>query len=277
MSTNDQSNAPLHPDDHPVDPKLQGIDYSEETNVSRIHESILREKVEPREGMEPVPLWMIGVIMGTILAGGIYLGMYSGGFRADVYDERPGGFSAQESKGKGGGPNQAGAVAATDPAADLLKIGKRQYNNNCMACHQATGLGVAGQYPPLVKSDYVLGPERRLISVVLNGLEGPLTVQGCAFNGPMAVWGKTMNDKQIAAVLTYIRQEWGNSAPPLSPEQVQAVRKENESRSKCWSEAELKALSDTPVPGAGAAPTPAPAAVTTAPPAAAPASAPQKK
>jgi mono/diheme cytochrome c family protein len=147
---------------------------------------------------------------------------------------------------------------ALDPTAELIKIGKREFAANCASCHQPTGMGVAGQYPPLAKSEWVQGHERRVISILLHGLEGPVTVEGAVYNGAMPPWGKSKNDKQIAAILTYVRQEWGNSAAPISPEQVKAVRAEESARSKVWSEAELNALPKDPVPGA-MAPAAAPA------------------
>ena len=254
MSTHPADSTVPHPEDAKLDPRLVGVDYSEDINVARIHESILREKVEPREGMEPVSLWMMTIIMLTVLGGGIYLGMYSGGFRGDVYDEKPGAFSNSEvGKGRGPGSNQAAVTAAADPAAELLKLGKRQYSNNCASCHQATGMGLPNQNPPLVKSEYVSGSDRRLIAILLHGMEGPVTVLGAGYNGAMPAWGKNMNDRQIAAVLTFVRQQWGNTSAAISTEEVQAVRKELESRGKCWTDAELKALPETPVQPATAA------------------------
>jgi len=259
MSTHDEdpNSAPQPPSEE--NPKLQGIDYAEGVNVRGIHESILREKIEPQEGMEPVPLWLMAVIMCTLFAGGIYLGLFSGGFRSDVFDENAGtAFSL--GAGKAGVEAAATANAAPeDPAVAQLKLGKRTFTNNCASCHQPTGMGVPGQYPPLVKSEWVLGPERRVAAIVLYGLEGPVTVQGAIYNGAMPVWGKNLNDKQIAAVLTYVRQTWGNTAPAITPEQVKTVRDENATRAKAWCEAELKALPETPVPGGSSAPAAVPA------------------
>lgn len=208
----------------------EDIDYGESENVSRIHEQIRREKSDPGQGNEPLPLWGIGFVM-VILAGGfMYFGMFSGGFRGDVYDHRAGAGIAAAGDG---------AVAEEiDPVAAQLKLGKRVYQANCQACHQATGNGVAGQYPPLVGSRWVLENDDRLSALILGGLQGPIEVKGNIYNNVMVAWGPTLSDAQIAAVATYIRQEWGNQGSPLTEEQVAAVRAAHQ-RSEAWTAEEL--------------------------------------
>jgi mono/diheme cytochrome c family protein len=243
MSTHDEHNpAPQHSEDH--DPQLLGIDYSEQNNVSQIHETLLREKPEPSDGMEPVPIFLIAIIAFVFSIGGFYGGRYFSSTDPMVYDENPG--SSIVAAAKAGGPT---TEVALDPIADLVKLGKRQYSNNCASCHQPTGLGLAGQYPPLAGSEWVVEAERPLIAILVHGLQGSVDVKGQTYNGAMPAWGKSMSDRQIAAVLTYIRQEWGNAAGPISPDQIKAIRTELEGRAKEWSEAELKALPKDPVPG----------------------------
>lgn len=226
------------PDEQP-DPRLKGIDYDETTNVTRIHESILREKVEPEEGMEPMPLWLIGVILVVVLWGGYYLGQYNGGFSGTGFDERAGTATAAAAGGAGAA---AAKVDENSPEA-LAKLGKRVYTTNCASCHTPTGMGVAGQYPPLAGSEWVLERPHHVVALILHGLQGPVVVKGNTYNNVMAAWGKQLNDRQIAAVTTYIRSEWGNSASPVSAEQVAAVRKEFEARTQPWTEAELSKIS----------------------------------
>jgi mono/diheme cytochrome c family protein len=227
-------------------PALRGIDYSESTNVSKIHESILREKRDPQEGEEPISLFLIAVIGVTLLFGGIYLGRHWGTFDGMAYDERAGTAVASGKSGGAAGAQAGGAAAEEDPMAAMLKLGKRVFTANCASCHQASGQGAAGQYPPLVGSPYVLESERRLIAILLHGAEGPMTVNGNVYNGAMAAWAKQLNDKQMASVATYIRQEWGNNAGPITPEKVAAARAEFADRTKVYSEAELLAI-DGPI------------------------------
>jgi mono/diheme cytochrome c family protein len=96
-----------------------------------------------------------------------------------------------------------------------------------------------GQYPPLAGSDWALGPEDRVIRIVLNGLSGPITVKNTSFNGSMPAFGPLLRDEQIADVLTYVRSEWGNNAPAVSPEKVKEIRSAVSSRTAQWASEEL--------------------------------------
>jgi mono/diheme cytochrome c family protein len=84
------------------------------------------------------------------------------------------------------------------------------------------------------------GPNR-IIKLILNGIQGPITVSGQQFNNSMVPWRDTMTDEQIAAVATYIRSTWGNKAPPVTIDEVKAQRDATASRSTAWSAAELLA------------------------------------
>jgi mono/diheme cytochrome c family protein len=101
------------------------------------------------------------------------------------------------------------------------------FTATCSACHQATGLGQAGTFPPLAGSEWVLAPGgNRIAHIVLYGLSGPINVKGQDFNNTMLAWRETYTDEQIADVLTYIRSEWGNNAAPVDPQVVKAARAE---------------------------------------------------
>ena len=120
-------------------------------------------------------------------------------------------------------PVAAAAVANVDPA--VLAAGKQAFMT-CMACHGANGEGTV-LAPPLAKSNWVNGPVENLIRIQLRGLQGPITVSGKQYTPPapmMALPHQT--DEQIAAVLTYVRNSFGNSAPAITPEQVKALRGE---------------------------------------------------
>lgn len=107
--------------------------------------------------------------------------------------------------------------------ARVLRLGQQVYSTRCQSCHQASGLGVRAAYPPLVNTEWVEGDEGRLIRVVLMGMRGEVEVNGVVYNNIMTSHD-FMNDNQVAAVLTYIRQAWGNTAGPITPDQVRAVR-----------------------------------------------------
>jgi mono/diheme cytochrome c family protein len=217
----------------PADDATEGTEldrHEDETGaVVDIHEPIFREKAEPKDGYEPVPLWLMFGALTLMGVMGWYLGMYSGGFRPDVYDERAllkGGLQLAEDR-------------AAEPV-DPMVLGRRVYNN-CMACHQADGRGVAGNYPPLDGSARVTGREEVLAALLLHGLEGQITAGGEVYDGIMPGWSH-LGDEQIAAVMTYIRTSWSNTAPAVAPELVAAVRGSTEGRRSAFQAAELEAF-----------------------------------
>ena len=104
---------------------------------------------------------------------------------------------------------------------DVTK-GKGIYAKTCLACHQANGQGVPNAFPPLAKSDYLNADTNRAIRAVLNGLTGPITVNGKKFNSVMT--GQGLNDQQVADVLTYVYSSWGNNNTKVTPAMVKAQR-----------------------------------------------------
>ena len=114
----------------------------------------------------------------------------------------------------------------------------------CFTCHQPNGQGLAGQFPPLAGSDWVLGDKERLIKISIHGLMGEIEVNGVKYNNVMAPPGippGSLTDQQIADVLTYIRNDWGNSASAVSPFEVAMVRDKIKGRApmQIWTAAEL--------------------------------------
>ena len=120
---------------------------------------------------------------------------------------------------------KAAAPKVVGVSAALLASGKSVYAQNCLTCHMADGLGVDGMNPPLVKTDYVLGDKTRLTNVLLNGLKG-VEIGGEQYHGVMPAQA-TLTDVQIAAVLTYVRNAFGNKASVVTVGEVQAVRTGN--------------------------------------------------
>ena len=110
------------------------------------------------------------------------------------------------------------------PAA-LLASGKLVYTQYCLTCHMADGLGVDGMNPPLAKTDYVLGDKIRLTNVLLNGLQG-VEIGDEQYRGVMPAQ-ESLSDAQIAAVLTYVRNSFGNKASVVTVGEVKAVRAGN--------------------------------------------------
>ena len=112
------------------------------------------------------------------------------------------------------------------PALKLsVERGSKVYETVCMACHQPDGLGVQRMNPPLVKTKWVLGDRKALAGIVINGLKGgEIEIDGDDFHNPMPPQGDQLNDQQIADVLTYVRNSFGNKASAVKVTDVKAAR-----------------------------------------------------
>jgi mono/diheme cytochrome c family protein len=242
----------------------QGMDYGEQADVQQVHAAVQREKREPRVGAEPLSIWLIAIYGLAIFFGGAYLGRYSGNFTGGGLDPLGAPPPAKKAVAGPGGGEQAAELSPHDR-------GKKVFSANCQTCHQANGQGVPGQYPPLAGSEFTNGGSRRMGMIVLKGLQGPVTVKGQQYGtAVMQPWDKTLTDKQIADVMTYERSEWGNSASPVTPEQIAALRKELANHPESFAEHDILAAPDEDIPGGapggGAAPKPGEGAKPGAPP-----------
>jgi mono/diheme cytochrome c family protein len=119
-----------------------------------------------------------------------------------------------------------------------FQSGKAVYEMLCGQCHKPDGLGKEGLAPPLLNSDWVLGPESRVVRIVLGGLHGPITVSGKVYNLDMPSW-RMLDDERIAAALTYVRRAWDHTASPIDAATVKKIRAETANRAEPWSEREL--------------------------------------
>ena len=130
------------------------------------------------------------------------------------------------------------------PNLPLYTLGKEVYAQDgyCSTCHRPDGKGLpASGFPPLAGTDWVLGDPDRLIKLTLHGLMGPITVLGQEYPGqvPMTPFRDLLTDEEIAAVLTYVRNAFGNSASAISPDQVEAVRSNTADRREFYTAEEL--------------------------------------
>ena len=120
-------------------------------------------------------------------------------------------------------PDSADLVEKELPREALLARGKTVFTANCAACHQLAGEGIPGAFPPIAKSDFLMANKERAIGVVLNGLSGEITVNGQKYNGVMPSLALRAGD--VAAVLSYIRMNFGNNATDLvSLAEVRKIR-----------------------------------------------------
>lgn len=132
------------------------------------------------------------------------------------------------------------------PSTESLSRGQTVYMQVCFACHQPTGLGLPGMFPPLAGSDWTSAKKPdRMIRMVLHGFTGPITINGKPFTSPaplMPPQGAALSDTQIADVLTFVRNSFGNKADAVTPEQVKAIREAEKARAAMWTEAELQKI-----------------------------------
>lgn len=114
-------------------------------------------------------------------------------------------------------------AAAPANFEERMKAGQIVYKANCAACHQMNGEGIANAFPPLAKADYLMEDKKRSIHVVKYGLEGPITVNGKSYNSVMPALG--LSDEDIASVLTYVRNSFGNKGDAVTPAEVRSVKR----------------------------------------------------
>jgi mono/diheme cytochrome c family protein len=173
-----------------------------------------REQAEPTERSQPIPLLVAAITLAMVLAGVGYILL-------------------SESFGRG-----AGGGAAN---------GKQLFAANCVACHQATGKGLPGVFPPLDGSEWVTGDERAVANILLHGITGEITVGGNVFKGAMPSF-QQLGDAELAAVASYVRSEWSNKAAPIAAGLFAAERKAAIRSTPFSSGDEIKALATTKAP-----------------------------
>lgn len=191
-----------------IEPDPSRPDLDDVINVSEAHERLLRESAAAaREKplaagtLGPVPLWLIAVGgLVLVFAGGV-LGASGKWFRYGQLS-RPNYIRAVPEGAAQAGPEPM-------PALDALVRRGRKIYTRCAACHGSDGKGDGANYPSLVGSEWALGSTQRFAMIVLNGLEGP-TSTGKAYAAAMPMQGAGMTAEDLAAVLTFVRNDLGN-------------------------------------------------------------------
>jgi mono/diheme cytochrome c family protein len=173
------------------------------------------ENADPQEANNPVPRVVLGLIVGCVIVAVSYIIVQHPndppelGDRRDLNALRP----------------SATAATATNGAEIFTR---------CQGCHQADGHGLPGVFPPLAGSPFVLGDPAVTTQILLHGLTGSVAVLGTTYNGAMPAFGDQLNDAEIAAVLTYVRTQWGNNASALDGSFVAAARIRSVARKESW-------------------------------------------
>ncbi|MFO7754840.1 MAG: cytochrome c [Bacteroidales bacterium] len=116
------------------------------------------------------------------------------------------------------------AVETASSQEDYMEKGKKVYDRECLVCHQSDGSGVPNMHPPITDSESVSGNTDSLIVLILDGMEGPVVVKGEQYNSIMPPLKNVLNDQEIADLINYLRNSFGNSGEFVKPEDVAAMR-----------------------------------------------------
>lgn len=165
----------------------------------------------PTAARSAAPIWIIVLTLLLLFLGAVYFDHHSGWFDKQVYAPYT---SADE-------------LASYQPKsgeASMLAHGKAVYETYCGLCHGSDGLGKPAQAPPLAGSEWVAKDITLLARIPLAGLNGPIQVKGRDWNLSMAPMGASLSDADLAAVLTCIRESWGNKNGAVSADQIKAAR-----------------------------------------------------
>lgn len=190
------------------------------------NEAQRREAADPDENNRPLP-WFLIMFLGAMATwGAFYIYSTPGGGPSTWGDQR----------------TEAALRGKPKPPPGAKVDGAPIYAAKCAACHQASGRGVPGVFPPLAASEWVLGSPTRLTQILLHGVSGELVVKGNTYKGVMPAFN-TLSDVELAAVLTHVRSQWGNQAPAITAKFVAQQREATKDRSTPWAGgAELETL-----------------------------------
>lgn len=195
------------------------------------------EKNDPLEGSSLKLIYIPIVLISTFIGfGGTYLALRTNNTSISLGDSRTTPASGSDLN------NAPTPQTGSNDIAVLMEKGKQVFTTNCQACHQATGNGIPGAFPPLSGSEWVNGSPKTVVAIVLHGLQGEVTVKGSKFQGVMPPFKDQLKPEDISAVATYIRNSFGNKSDLVPLELVNQVKEDTKSKTTSWNgEAELKA------------------------------------
>jgi len=197
----------------------------------------IADSTEPQAGRRPVPIWLMFLPFPLGYWGMVYFDQQSGWFDKNVYEPY-------------GSTEELLVMQPPAPGGEQLVLGKKLFHDNCAVCHMDTGTGNPGNgCPPLAASEWVsaAGPAR-IVRIVSKGLTGPIQVKGQTWStGTMLAIGDQLpgdekeKSEKIAAIISYIRNEFGNKASSITPEKVAAIRAKIATRTSNFTPTEVSA------------------------------------
>lgn len=187
-----------------------------------LHRAQERENSDPEERIRPVPLVVAAITVLMVAFGVLYILMSDPFGNSALGDRRT-------------------LADLAGPAPGATVDGKQLFTANCVACHQATGKGLPGVFPPLDGSEWVHGDARTLVNILLHGISGEMEVAGNTYQGAMPAFHQ-LSDAELAALATYIRSSWSNKAEAVPADLFAQERKANPRTTPWEGGAALKAL-----------------------------------
>ncbi len=181
-----------------------------------------RENADPEERIRPVPMVVAALTLAMVVFGVLYILMSDPFGNSELGDRRT-------------------LADLAGPAPGAAADGKQLFSAHCVACHQATGKGLPGVFPPLDGSEWVTGDARTLANILLHGVNGDIEVAGTHYQGAMPAFHQ-LGDAELAALASHIRSSWSNKAQALPADLFAQERKANPRTTPFEGGAALKAL-----------------------------------
>lgn len=218
----------MNEDSQKLDNSYVGSEFSDE-EIVKSHVELSKTKHEPTKNFLVAPLIFVFVFGCLIFVCSIQLSLTTNSFQLHPPVE---------------------VVELTAEEKEALRLerkitsGEKIFATRCASCHQANGLGIEGQFPPLAASEWVTADAGVITNVILKGLKGEIVVNGKTYGTSAAVnmAAVPITDREIANVSTYVRQAWGNSAPEVTEDLVSELRSEYSTKQDQWVGDELRAL-----------------------------------
>ena len=218
----------MNEDSQKLDNSNAGSEFSDE-EIVKSHVELSKTKHEPTKNFLIAPLVFVFVFGCLIFVCSIQLSLTTNSFQLHPPVE---------------------IVELTAEEKEALRLerkissGEKIFAARCASCHQANGLGIEGQFPPLANSEWVSADPGVIANIILKGLKGEIIVDGKKYGTSAAVnmAAVPISDREIANVSTYVRQAWGNTSSEVTEDFISQVRAEHSSRQDQWVGDELKAL-----------------------------------